>query len=86
MMTIQPLGSLVQLGLKEISAGVLDTSSRDSAVEFATVLEIGPQAEGVLPGDKVFVKAWGIDIVNHEDKKYYFVDMTSNALLAVVNE
>lgn len=89
-MLIQPLGNLVQLDIKEATAGVLDTSSRDTAVEVATVVNVGylVKANAAYPqvGDKVFVKAWAVDIINHEDKKYYFVDITSNGILAVIKD
>lgn len=84
-MKIKPLGDIVQLKIEEVKAGVLDTSSRESAVEYAEVLEVGENVKGINAGDKVFVKAWGVDIVNHEDKKYHFVNVNTNAILAIVN-
>lgn len=77
---------MVQLKFEEATAGVLDTSSRDSAVEYAEVIAKGEsEATNVVqPGDHVFVKAWAVDIVDHEGKKFYFCDITSNGILAVV--
>ena len=83
-MKIQPLSGMIQLQIDEAKAGVLDTSSRASAVEFATVLAVGEGIESIKAGDRVFVKAWGCDIINHEDKKYYFVHIDSKAILAIV--
>lgn len=88
-MKIQPRPDIIQLDIEEAKAGVLDTSSRSSAVEYATVVAIGDSADGreirsIQVGDKVFVKAWAVDIINHEDKKYYFVDINSKGILAVI--
>ena len=85
-MKIIPQPNLVQLDIKEATAGVLDTSSRDSAVEFAEVIAVGDKVETLGVGDKVFVKAWAVDIINYQDEKFYFVDQTSNGILAKVND
>jgi len=85
-MTIKPLKNIVQLEFEEAKAGVLDTSSRESAVEFATVLAVGDGVGDTLNvGDKVFVKAFAVDIVSHDDKKYFFVNIDSKGILAKVN-
>lgn len=83
-MAIKPQKGIVYLKIDEAKAGVLNTSMRTSAVEFGEVLAVG---EGVTlkKGDKVFVKAWGIDNITHEDKKYHFVHIDTNAILAVIN-
>lgn len=93
-MKIQPLGNIIQLEIEEAKAGILDTSSRDSAVEYAKVIAIADLADDLAVqagrkykpevGDYVFVKAWAIDIINHQDKKYYFVNLDTNGVLAVV--
>ena len=88
MKKIKPLGSNIQLDISSATAGALDTSSRESAVEFAKVLAIpNKQFEEdykIKVGDNVFVKSWSVDIITHEDKKYYFCNVTSGGLLAVV--
>ncbi len=83
---IIPIKDIVYLKIDEVKAGALDTSSRASAVEVAEVLAVG---EGVITprvGDKIFVKSWGIDIVNYEDKKYHFVNQNTGAILATIND
>jgi len=82
---IQPLKGIIYLKIEEGKAGILDTSSRASAVEYATVLDIGEGVESVKKGDRVFVKAWAIDIVNYEDERYYFCAQETNGILAVVS-
>lgn len=89
-MKITPLGNIIQLEIEEAKAGMLDTSSRDSAVEYAKVIAIGDFVVSTKTvnyphvGDHVFVKAWAIDIIDHEGKKYYFVNLDTGGLLAVV--
>jgi co-chaperonin GroES (HSP10) len=83
-MKITPQKDIVQLEIEEAHAGVLVTSSLNTAVEFAKVLSIGEDVKDLKVGDKVFVKAWGIDIVTHGDKKYFFCNVNTNAILAVV--
>lgn len=84
-MKITPQANIVQLKIEEAKAGILDTSSRDSAVEYAEVLATGSEVKSLKVGDKVFVKAWAVDIITHDDKKFYFVDITSNGILARVS-
>jgi co-chaperonin GroES (HSP10) len=83
-MKIEPVGNIIYLEIKEAKAGVLDTSSRQSAVEYAQVLAVGSEVKIVKPGDWVFVKAWSVDIINHEDKRFYFVSEDTNGVLAIV--
>lgn len=82
-MKIQPLANIVYLKIEKPSAGALDTSSRDSAIELAEVLAVGSRVD-LQKGDKVFVKSWAIDIITHEDEKYHFVNIESGGILAIV--
>lgn len=89
-MKIIPIGNLIQLEIEEAKAGDLLTSSRESAVEYAKVVGIGEmalisgRATNFKLGDYVFVKAWAIDIITYEGKKYYFVNLETNGILALV--
>ncbi len=87
-MKIRPLPEEVQLKIEEAKAGILDTSSRESAVEYAEVLAVGDslllEETGIKKGDYVFVKSWAIDIISHEDKKYYFVNISTKGIKAIV--
>lgn len=84
-MKIKPLPGQVHLKIDEAKAGVLNTSSRMSAVEFAEVLGVGEGVNHLKKGDKVFVKAWAVDIINHEDTRYYFCNIETNGIIAVVS-
>lgn len=101
-MIIEPRPNIVQLKIDDVKAGVLDTSSKQTAVEFAEVLAVGEEINEICSstrhtgaqcmelhgkikiGDKVFVKAWAIDIVTHNDIKYYFCNLDTNGILAIV--
>lgn len=83
-MIITPQPNIVSLKIEVPKAGVLDTSARESAVEYAEVLAVGDDVKGIKAGDHVFVKSWAIDIINHNDKKYYFVNIATNGILATV--
>lgn len=84
-MTIEPIGNNIQLKVEEAKAGVLDTSSRSSAVEYGEVLAVGEEVKlKVKKGDKVFFKSWAADIITHEDKRYIFVNGESGGILAII--
>jgi hypothetical protein len=83
-MTIKPLKNIVFLKIDRPQAGDLDISSRDTAIEFATVLAIGSEVTGVRTGDTVFVKAWAVDIVTHGNQTFHFCNLDTGGLLAVV--
>lgn len=83
-MDIKPQSNIVYLEFDQPSAGALDTSSRQSAVEYATVIAVGDSVTTVDCGDKVFVKSWAVDTITHEDKTYRFVNILTNGILAVV--
>lgn len=83
-MKIKPLKNIVYIKLEEVIAGALVTSSRESAVEYGEVLAVGEGVTSLKKGDTVFVKAWAIDNVFHEDTRYCFVNIESGGILAIV--
>ena len=97
-MKIKPLFNQVYLSISEPQAGVLDTSSKPSAIEYAEVLAVPEHDCDLLkpstnkptcdfelhPGDKIFVKAWAIDTIVYKDKKYHFINFESEGILAKV--
>lgn len=84
-MKIKPLKNIIYLKLDEARAGALVTSSRESAVEYAEVLQVGEGVTQVKKGDKVFIKSWAADIISHNDEKFYFVNQETGGLIAVVS-
>lgn len=83
-MKIQPLKGEIQIKLDEASAGILNTSSRESAVEYGEVLAVGDDVEEIKKGDFILVKSWAIDSITHEDKRYNFVSMKTGGVKAIV--
>lgn len=85
-MEVLPQPDIVYLEFLKAEAGVLDTSSRQSAVEYATVIAVGSNVTTVSCGDHVFVKSWSVDIVTHGEETYRFVNIKTNGILAVVRQ
>lgn len=95
-MQIEPMPGVIYLKTQATKVGGLDTSGKESAVEYAEVLAVGSKggemafqmqpSEFVLaPGDHVFVKAWAIDTIDHEGVRYEFVHVATNGILAKAN-
>lgn len=86
-MRIDPLGKNIHIAVEEPKVGVLDTSSRNSAVEYGEVLAVGEEVKmKIKVGDKVFFKSWGCDIINYKEKRHIFVNEDTGAILAIVKE
>lgn len=91
-MKIRPVGNRIQLEIEEPKAGELSLSSLPTAVEYGTVIAIGPMVatligqDPIKKGDKVFFKAWAVDIINYEGKKYHFIAQDTNGICAVVTD
>lgn len=85
-MKIQPATDIIYIEIEKAKAGALVTSSREGAVEYAKVLALGKGTEGgsIKVGDHIFVKAWAVDIINYNDKTYYFVNITTGGILAII--
>lgn len=83
-LNVQPTSGVIYLNIEVAKAGALDTSSRKSAVEYAEVLAVGDGITNIKVGDHVFVKAWAVDIINHNDETYYFVNIETKGILAIV--
>lgn len=75
---------MVQIKIEEARAGALDVSSKESAIEFGEVIETGDNVTTLKKGDNVFFKSWAVDIITHQDKRYYFIDISTNGIIAVV--
>lgn len=81
---IEPLEGIVYLEMDKGTEGVLDTSSRSSAIECATVISVGSGVNDIHSGQKVFVKSWAVDTIDYEGEKYHFVNIKTNGILAVI--
>lgn len=83
-MKILPCSGEIQIKLEEASAGILDTSSRESAIEYGEVLSVGADVKEIKKGDTILVKSWAIDTINYKGKKYCFVNTKTNGVKAVI--
>lgn len=81
----EPLAGFVQVKMEAVKAGVLDTSSKDSAVEVAEVVAVGRDCHDLKVGDRIFVKAWAVDNIFHDGEWYRFVHVDTKGILAKVH-
>lgn len=84
-MKLKPLPDEVQIEIDEAKAGALHMDSLTTAVEFGKVVAVGEYVDHVKVGQRVAFKAWAVDIVNIEDKKYYFINMETNGIKATIS-
>ena len=86
-MTIIPFTDKIYIKIEKPVAGSLDLSSKPTAVEHGEVVALGEGTEGTLKvGDKIFVKAWALDVITYNKETYYFVDINSKGILAILND
>lgn len=101
-MTIQPVGKKIQIEVDSPTAGGLDLSSKETIVEVGTIIALGEELAGLgrtkringvlvetekfKVGDRIFLKAWAIDIINYNKDKFYFIDADSLGICAIVKE
>jgi hypothetical protein len=81
--TIAPGHILVKA--EDATAGVLDTSSRSSAVEKGEVLMVADDVSWVKKGDIVHYKGWGVDIIQEDGERLYYIDIETRAVKGVLN-
>ena len=86
MKSINPRPGIIYIKTEEVKAGMLDTSAKDTAIEYAVVLAVGDGVEGIKEGDRIFVKAWSIDVITHEGERYCFVHADTQGILAIVKK
>lgn len=82
----QPLGDFIFIEIEQAKLGGLDTSSMKTGVEWGIVKAMGPdvQNKALKVGDKVFCKAWAVDMILYENKEYYFTSEARKGIVAVV--
>lgn len=85
-MNIKPAPGKVYLKVEKPTAGSLDLSSKPTVVEYGEVIAVGADVGSVNVGDKVFVKGWALDVVTYQKETYYFIDIASGGILAIVTE
>lgn len=82
--SVEPVGDKVYLQLEEVRIGALHSGGAAPIHEWGTVIAVGPQVKSVKPGNIVFFKAWGVDIITRDGEKHYFISEKSDAICAIV--
>lgn len=94
-MNIKPFPTKVVLKLREMKAGALDLTDQNILSEIGEVVAVGDDCVSysakknkeeffLKVGDIVAVKIWGCDHMQIEGEDYYVTDITSKALLAII--
>lgn len=77
---MKPAPNKIQLEIADLRIGSLIT---EDVQEVGHVVAVGVNVSPEYKvGKKVFFKSWGIDIITIDDKKYYYLDIDSDALCA----
>lgn len=85
-MKITPAANKILIKVEKPKIGALDISSRDSAIEVGTIEETGKNVTEWKKGDKLFFKSYGLAQVEYGGEHYRFIDITSEAIQAKVDE
>lgn len=83
-MTIIPSVGQIYIKVEVPKAGIMDTSSKASAIEVAEVLAVGKDISEYKKGDKILFKSWAVDIIDYQGKPYLFIDITTGGIKAIV--
>lgn len=79
---IKPLFS--QLQIEPVEKKQTLVSEEPSLCEYGKVVAIGPDVKCVKVGDTVGFLVWGVNHLEIEGKKYYFVDEDRRFILGVI--
>jgi len=89
---MKPIGKKIQLDIKDVKIGAIQS---DSIEEHGTITAIGDQvwmtsigeydkdSVNELVGKTLYFKAWAVDVISKDEKKYYFISADSDAICAV---
>lgn len=80
-----PLGNKIQLDIENVKIGAIQS---DSVEEHGTVIAFGEEVEIGYPldeliGKTLYFKAWAVDVITVDEKKYYFISADSDAICAI---
>lgn len=85
-MKILPIGDNIFIEIEQANMGNLDTSSVKTGMEWAVIKALGKdvQNKDLKIGDKVFVKAWSVDVILYDGKDYYFTSEARKGICAIL--
>lgn len=89
---MKPAGKKIQLDIQDVKIGAIQS---DSIEEHGTITAIGDQvwmtsigeydkdSANELIGKTLYFKAWAVDVISKDEKKYYFISADSDAVCGV---
>lgn len=86
---MKPLGNKIQLDIKEIKFGAIQS---DSIEEHGEIIAVGPNVSYIpmferdieeVIGKTLYFKAWAVDVITKGQEKYYFISADSDAICAI---
>ncbi len=80
---IKPFGN--QILIEPVQETQTLVSEEPSLSCYGTVLDVGDDVKKVKVGDKVAFLLWGVNHVDIESKKYYFVPELSEFILGTIS-
>lgn len=84
-MKIFPFEGYIQIEIPTSKVGSLDLREGTTVQELGIVKAISKSIDSDLKvGDKIFFKSWAVDIITYDDKKYYFINMKSGGITAII--
>ena len=83
-MNITPLFS--QLMIEPTEKKQVLVSDEATLCEYGKVIAVGPDVKNVKVGDVVGFLMWGVNHLDIEGVKYYFVDEDRRFLLGIIND
>ena len=83
-MAIKPAAGKIFIKLNELKAGALDVTNQNMLSEQGKVVAVGEGVASIKIGDEVVVKIWGCDHASIDNEDYYVTDITSKAILCVI--
>lgn len=84
-MKIKPFGAKIQIKIEEAKAGSLALTGMPTSVECGEVIAVGEWVTSIKKGDKIFYKSWAVDIITHDGIRYFFIDLDTNGICAILS-
>ncbi len=81
-MTIKPIGN--QILIEPIEAKNVLVSQQKSLCEYGKVIAVGPDVKAISPGETIGFTVWGLNHLEVDGKKYYFVQEDDRFLLGKI--
>ncbi len=82
---MKPLGNKIQLDIKEVKIGAIQS---DSIEEHGTIIAVGEEVnKDKFPiGATLYFKAWQVDVISVDGEKNYYISADGDAICAISNE